>query len=303
MSNNKGIYVEIPVRTTMDALWEHTQNPDFHEQWDLRFSTIDYLPKAMADDPQRFLYTTKIGFGLSVSGEGESVGTRTGVDGERTSALKFWSDRKISLIRTGSGYWKYVPDGEQIRFLTWYDYVVRFGWVGRLFDRFLFRPLIGRATAWSFDCLRLWLEEGISPSVSKLKALTVLIVNLTLAAIWIYQGLVPKILFPDTGELAILQSSGLFPGFESSVLLAVGVGEIVFGLLFLILGVRILHYLNIFALFVLGAGAIGSQPEIYIAPFNPASLNLAMVSLSVVAIVNSKHLASARNCLRRPKKP
>jgi hypothetical protein len=33
------------------------------------------------------------------------------------------------LIREGSGYWRYVPTGNGLRFFTWYDYEVRFGGV------------------------------------------------------------------------------------------------------------------------------------------------------------------------------
>jgi hypothetical protein len=58
------IYVEILVRAPMDALWAHTQTPSLHQRWDLRFSRIDYLPKPRDIEPQRFRYTTRIGFGL-----------------------------------------------------------------------------------------------------------------------------------------------------------------------------------------------------------------------------------------------
>ena len=80
--------------------------------------------------------------------------------------LRFWSQDPKSLIREGSGYWKYVPhgdDGRTILFLTLYHYRVRFGALGRFLDRLLFRPLIGWATAWSFDRLRLD-REGYRPS-------------------------------------------------------------------------------------------------------------------------------------------
>src|SRR5215469_8438115 len=39
--------------------------------------------------------------------------------------------------------------------------------VGRVTDRFLFRPFLGWATAWSFDRLRVWIEHGIPPEVSR----------------------------------------------------------------------------------------------------------------------------------------
>ena len=104
-----GIYVEILVRAPMDILWRHTQDPALHERWDLRFSTIEYLPRASEAEPQRFRYATRIGFGLGIAGEGESVGRRDFPAGERLSALKFSSEDAFSLIREGSGYWKYVP--------------------------------------------------------------------------------------------------------------------------------------------------------------------------------------------------
>ena len=154
------IYVEILIRAPIDALWAHTQTPALHERWDLRFSRIDYLPKPHETEPQRFRYTTRIGFGFEVSGEGETVGQRDLADGSRSSALKFGSGEALSIIREGSGYWKYIPTADGIRFLTWYDYRTRFGAAGAQFDRLIFRPLIGWATAWSFDRLRLWLEAG-----------------------------------------------------------------------------------------------------------------------------------------------
>lgn len=298
---SKGIYVEIPINTSMAELWEHTQNPSLHEQWDSRFTTIKYLPKPSEDDPQRFLYVTQIGFGIGVSGEGESTGSRQSSNGEWTSALKFWSDETISLIESGSGYWKYIPDGDTIRFLTWYDYQVRFGALGRLFDRLIFRPLIGWATAWSFDTLRLWLERGIHPARSILRFLIHVTAQSALAAIWIYQGLVPKLLFPDSGELEILRAAGIFNGMEPTVLSAVGVGEILFGIFFLVpqFGKR-LHYLNIFALLAFGVGAFLSQKALFVAPFNPVTLTVAMIALSLISTLNAENVPTASNCLRRP---
>src|SRR5213593_1517411 len=160
------IYVEILVRAPVDALWAHTQTPALHERWDLRFSKIDYSPRLGEGAAQRFRYTTRIGFGLEVRGEGETSRQRALTDGSSTSALRFGSDAPLSIIRDGRGYWKYVPTSDGVRFLTWYDYRTRFGAAGAVFDRLLFRPLIGWATAWSFDRLRLWLEERVDPRVA-----------------------------------------------------------------------------------------------------------------------------------------
>jgi hypothetical protein len=124
--------------------------------------------------------------GLRVCGEGETIATHDSLQGQRTSSLKFWSDDPKSLIQEGSGYWKYIPHKDGVRFLTWYDYCPRFGRVGRLFDQAVFRPLIGWATAWSFDRLRLWIEKGIDPEVSLQRSLIYSIARLTVAFIWLY---------------------------------------------------------------------------------------------------------------------
>ncbi|HEY1308999.1 MAG TPA: hypothetical protein VGF24_35905 [Vicinamibacterales bacterium] len=206
------IYVEIFVRAPMDALWSHTQTPALHERWDLRFSRIEYLPRHDESEPQRFQYTTRIGFGLEVSGEGETVGRRDSTDGSSTSALKFGSDESLSIIREGSGYWKYIPTESGVRFLTWYDYRTRFGVAGALFDQFIFRPLIGWATAWSFDRLRLWLEQDVAPEQAVRQSLIHTISRVALAAIFIYHGLIPKLLTRNVDEIAMIRDTGLAAG-------------------------------------------------------------------------------------------
>ncbi|QDA60907.1 DoxX-like family protein [Hymenobacter jejuensis] len=300
---NPPIYVETFIQCPMEDLWEHTQRPELHQQWDLRFTEIEYLPRPSETAPQQFLYATRIGFGLGIAGRGESVGTKE-KNGERTSVLKFWSDEWVSLIRTGSGYWKYIPTTDGLRFLTGYDYQTRFGAPGRWLDRLAFRPLIGWATAWSFDCLRLWLEKGISPAASLRLALIQLLVRVSLGFIWVYQGVVPKLLYPDTGELRILQGAGFSPAAAHRVAAVVGIGEILFGLLFWLRPVRLLrpvYWLNMVGLVVLGAGALFSQPAVFAAPFNPLTLNLAMVTLAGAGLLTlSDDLPSATRCLRQP---
>jgi len=295
------IYVEIRMRGSMEELWRLTQSPEIHARWDLRFTDIEYRPRPDENLPQRFLYRTRIGFGLEIAGEGETVGSRDDARGCRTSALKFWSDDPRSLIREGSGYWQYDPTADGIRFLTRYDYRTRFGFAGAWVDRLALRPLIGWATAWSFDSLRLWLERGIDPALSRLRAAIHALARVTLAVLWIYQGIVPKLLFRDTGELAIRQHSRIFSGFEGAVLNIAGVAEILFGLaLLLFWRSRALLKGNIAAMFALAAGALFSQPGLFTAPFNPATLNLAMAALSLAGLWAGHDLPSARNCLRKP---
>jgi hypothetical protein len=279
-----------------------TQEPDLHQRWDLRFTEIRYLPRPDTAQPQRFLYATRIGLGLKIRGEGESVGSRDGPNQERSSALKFWSDDSKSLIRTGSGYWKYVPsneDGRTLRFITGYDYEVRFGAPGRAVDRLFFRPLIGWATAWSFDRLRLWIEKDIDPSTSMRLSLSYLTARLSLAFVWLYQGVVPKLIYRHPGEFAMLRAAGISNA-AGKVLIGIGCMEIAIGL-FLILCWRSLWplWFTIVAMPVaLLAVAIGS-PAILNSPFNPVVLNLSVFALAVAALLTARDLPSASHCIRR----
>ncbi|MEV8413156.1 hypothetical protein AB0P45_06010 [Streptomyces niveus] len=176
-----GLYVETSIRTEMDTLWQRTQDPAQHQRWDLRFSEIDYLPRPPGE-PQRFRYAVRIPPFLTVSGTGISAGESGGADGRRVSVLKFASAHPLSLLAEGIGYWRYVPTPDGIRFLTGYDYRPRWGRFGAVADRRVFRPLMGWATAWSFDRLRLWCEHGVSPARSLAHAVAEVAVRLLAVA-------------------------------------------------------------------------------------------------------------------------
>lgn len=303
MGKGKSIYVETLIKTTMNTLWNYTQTPDLHQQWDVRFTEITYIPKSRDDEPQRFLYKTNIGFGLSISGEGVSVGN-IGKDGILISSLKFSTSNPISLLSEGAGFWRYEPTSDGIRFITRYDYKTRFGVFGTWLDHLIFRPIMGYATAWSFDCLRLWIERGIPPRILLRRALTEMISITTLFFIWIYQGLVPKILVPDSGELEMMNSLVVLEN-GRHVLTALGVGEIVFGILLLLLRGKkriVWHKLNIVILVLLGLSA-SATPATYVAPFNPVTLNVAMVALSLISLMNATDIPRAGNCRREEVKP
>jgi hypothetical protein len=294
------IYVETRIRAPLAAVWDATQEPGRHVRWDLRFTDIRYLPRADPTAPQAFEYSTRLGFGLRIVGTGETVGSHEGPS-TRVSALKFGSEDRKSLIREGAGYWKYVDEPDGVRFHTQYDYRTRFGALGRVLDRVAFRPLLGWATAWSFDRLRLWLEHGVDPTLSLVRASSSAVVRGALALAWLWHGLVPKLLFPAPGERAMLANTGLFPGHEDLAMRVIGAAEVLFGLAFVLLPrVRALHLVNIVGLLALAVGALVAEPEAYLAPFGPASVTIAMVGLSLVGLVVERELPSARRCLRRP---
>ncbi|NII42444.1 uncharacterized protein YndB with AHSA1/START domain [Curtobacterium flaccumfaciens] len=154
---SRSIYVETVIDADVDAVWAATQDPRQHVRWDVRFSEIVPEP-AGTDGSARFTYVRRSAV-HDVHGTGISIGERRRDDGTRTSALRFATEDRLSPIRTGRGYWRYVPtDDGRTRFVTGYDYDS--GW-GPL--DLVVRPLLGWATAWSFDRLRIWLEGGAEP--------------------------------------------------------------------------------------------------------------------------------------------
>jgi len=293
------IYVEIFIRGDMAGLWKKTQDPKEHQRWDLRFSEIDHLPRELGQ-PQKFLYATRIGAGLRIDGAGETTGERDEQNGQRTSALKFWSEDSKSLIEFGSGYWKYIPVSDGIRFITWYDYRTRFGAIGRLVDKLFFRRAIGWATAWSFDRLRLWIENDISPEASRDRTLVHLLSRLTIAFVWLYHGLVPKLIYRSPDELKMLRDAGIPSSQVLTSLFLLGITEVCFAtILIMFWRSRWPLWLTIIAMGAAFLGVAATSPEFLAAAFNPLTLNLTIVALAVIDLVVCQNLPSARPCRRK----
>jgi hypothetical protein len=292
-----GIYVETFIHGPLEEVWWRTQDPGQHERWDLRFSGIKYLPRPDLSQPQRFRYSTRIGFGLAVEGEGATVGRQSGAAGPRTSALKFWSHDSKSLIREGSGCWQYVPTRDGVRFLTAYDYRVRFGLLGRAIDAVIFRPLLTWATAWSFDRLRLWIERRIEPAESARLAVIHWVARIGLVVAWLYQGIVPKILQQHADELAMLADGGLRGDTARLALIILGCCEIAFGLSMLAVWRATWHFATTILLTTTATLAVAlASPRYLTAAFNPVSLNTLMAALAVVGLLTGSNLPSARRC-------
>jgi hypothetical protein len=294
------LYVEILIRAPLEAIWAFTQAPDRHERWDLRFSRIEYLPRASQAEPQRFRYATRVGFGLEIAGDGETVGARDLPDGSRSSALVFASDDPRSLIRRGSGYWKYVPTADGVRFLTRYDYGTRFGAFGACVDRLIFRPLMGWATAWSFDRLRLWLERGVEPAQALRQAVAHAFARTALAFVFAWHGAVPKLLGPHADEVAILADAGVTGDAARGLLVALGLGELAFAAV--LLGAwhrRWPLWVCLAAMAAATVSVVLLSPRYAGAAFNPISLNLAVAALAAVDLLTLADVPSAARCRRR----
>ena len=155
------IYVEIDIAAPIERVWELTQDTDAHPRWDLRFSRITPLGDR-GGGGYRFRYERSLPI-HTLRGTGVSIGERRRPDGTRTSALRFDTDDRLSPMRDGRGYWRYVPRDSGTTFITGYDYEPGYGRPGALLDRLLTRRVIGWMTALSFDCLRGWAESGVPP--------------------------------------------------------------------------------------------------------------------------------------------
>ncbi|WP_342468118.1 hypothetical protein NSS78_09620 [Bacillus sp. FSL W8-0920] len=186
----KPVYVETTIHAPIEKVWEYTQNPKLHEQWDLRFSTIS-LNEPQNEQPQSFLYEKHLGFGLNVTGTGAYRTRMMDERNERASSLHFKSSHPLSFIKEGSGYWKYMKTSDHIVFQTQFDYKTKEGKGWTWADRILFRPMIGFMTAFSFGALKTWLEKGTHPRLLLERTLAHYGICLLFAIVWLCQAVIP----------------------------------------------------------------------------------------------------------------
>lgn len=171
------VYVETVIAAPLDRVWAATQDHRQHPRWDVRFGRIDPVP---GTEPAEFTYATAVLPGIEIAGFGVHTGERRD-DGGAVSALRFGSADRRSPIEAGTGYWRYVPVDDRVRFLTGYAYRTRWGLAGRAVD-LVFGPVFGWATAWSFDRLRLWLDHGVTPERALRNALAEVALRLAVVA-------------------------------------------------------------------------------------------------------------------------
>jgi hypothetical protein len=112
---------------------------------------------------------------------------------------------------------------------------------------------------------------------------------------------VPKLLFPEGGERDLIRSAGVPDEAVEPLLVAIGIGEILFGLAFLVARrAQWLFALSAVGVCVLPLALVG-RPETLLAPFNPVALALTMAALALAGLVAEPDAPSARRCIRRPR--
>ncbi|NNH00556.1 DoxX-like family protein [Acinetobacter sp. ANC 5414] len=111
------------------------------------------------------------------------------------------------------------------------------------------------------------------------------LIQITLAVLWIYQGLIPKILFQSSAEIGIWQTIGLELHLAKIAVALSGMIEIMFGYTFLIWQkAAFIHQLNILGLSGLLLLIMFTDPLQLTTAFNPVVMNIAMIALSMLAI-------------------
>lgn len=154
----KPIHVRVRLKTTLRELWDFTQNHHLHPSWDHRFSRIEMLADEITTGTT-MKYEKDLG-PVTIRGFGRYALHRP----LKQSTFEFWSEDWRSLITRGAGLWRYteLPCGS-VEFATSYTYAVRWGLLGRVFDRLVFRPLFQWYTEQSFERLaRMHFPDGAS---------------------------------------------------------------------------------------------------------------------------------------------
>jgi hypothetical protein len=155
------LHVRVRLRGSIDRVWDVTQDHVLHPKWDHRFSRIEMLSPDVRTGTE-MNYEKDIG-PFTIRGRGRYALHRP----KKQSTFEFWSDSPMSLIRRGIGLWLYrevSPD--VVEFATSYTYDVRYGLLGEILDRLVFRPLFQRETERSFVRLGNYLER-VSPVVGR----------------------------------------------------------------------------------------------------------------------------------------
>jgi hypothetical protein len=115
---------------------------------------------------------------------------------------------------------------------------------------------------------------------------TVLILcRVALAFSWIYQGAVPKLYCMSSGEVELL--GHIIPVYRWACIAVswMGAGEILFGLYLLVARRKWVFWFNIVTLCTLLLFVGIFEPGMLSEPFNPLTLNVALIALSLIAIL------------------
>jgi len=102
---------------------------------------------------------------------------------------------------------------------------------------------------------------------------------------WLYHGIFPKLLHIDPLEKAMTASLGFSNEISHLITKAAGIGELVFGLIFIVFYKnRTVVVLNIAGLIGLLTFVAILQPQLLVGAFNPVTTNIPLIGLSFILL-------------------
>ena len=126
------------------------------------------------------------------------------------------------------------------------------------------------------------LVRGDAGPVQRLSAVHA-VARVTTAIVFLWHGLVPKLLYRHPDELELLRDSGLSASTAARMVMIVGVAEVVFGLALLAAWrVRALLLLAAGAMLAITPGILVGSPRFIPAAFTPVTLNLCVAALGII---------------------
>lgn len=120
--------------------------------------------------------------------------------------------------------------------------------------------------------------------------------RITVAFVWMYHGLVPKLLGPHSDELYLASIHGIPDEFLPLLLKMGGVAEIAFGVVVIVFWrSRWPFVVSVVILVLLLIDVAIVAPEYLLAAFNPVTLNLSVIGLCVIGFLTTEQGTDSSN--------
>jgi uncharacterized membrane protein YphA (DoxX/SURF4 family) len=115
------------------------------------------------------------------------------------------------------------------------------------------------------------------------------IARVSVGFVWIYHGVIPKLIFQHADELAIIRQAGVRAESAPTIVSWIGWAETVVGLSVLLGFPSARWPFLVTIVFGIGAtvGVAIQSPGFLVAAFNPVSLNVLLIALAVVGLLST----------------
>lgn len=149
----------------------------------------------------------------------------------------------------------------------------------------------------AIDRLRLWVEQGMIPEASFMLWKVHVICKVALSIVWIWEGLVPKILYPSEIEIRMVESTGLAWWDASSFIPFLGACEIVLGVAILLGALpRLTAGISLTLLSFFTLVLPWFEPSLLYNPYGAITKNSGLIACSIILLLLAKRIPRAARC-------